>query len=37
MGQGTLGGLNRKNDADRKNEGDKKEKKFEPSALPSRV
>ncbi|CAM8980681.1 unnamed protein product [Rhodiola kirilowii] len=37
MGQGTPGGLNRKNDADRKNEGDKKEKKFEPSAPPSRV
>ncbi|KAM7521782.1 hypothetical protein LguiA_011684 [Lonicera macranthoides] len=37
MGQGTPGGLNRQNQGDRKNEGDKKEKKFEPAAPPARV
>ncbi|KAJ6837093.1 26S proteasome regulatory subunit 4-like protein B [Iris pallida] len=39
MGQGTPGGLNNKNlPSDRKNDGDsKKDKKFEPSAPPSRV
>ncbi|PSR86385.1 26S proteasome regulatory subunit 4 A like [Actinidia chinensis var. chinensis] len=37
MGQGTPGGLNRGLGGDRKNEGDKKEKKFEPAAPPARV
>ncbi|KVH94206.1 AAA+ ATPase domain-containing protein [Cynara cardunculus var. scolymus] len=38
MGQGTPGGLNRQgNSGDRKNDGDKKEKKFEPAAPPARV
>ncbi|THG16403.1 hypothetical protein TEA_005846 [Camellia sinensis var. sinensis] len=38
MGQGTPGGLNRQGlGGDRKNEGDKKEKKFEPAAPPARV
>lgn len=36
MGQGTPGGLNRQ-PGDRKNDGDKKEKKFEPAAPPARV
>ncbi|KAL2540731.1 26S proteasome regulatory subunit 4A [Abeliophyllum distichum] len=37
MGQGTPGGLNRQLPGDRKNDGDKKEKKFEPAAPPARV
>ncbi|KAF7119313.1 hypothetical protein RHSIM_Rhsim13G0042200 [Rhododendron simsii] len=38
MGQGTPGGLNRQGQGgDRKNEGDKKEKKFEQPAPPARV
>ncbi|CAA2999527.1 26S proteasome regulatory subunit 4 homolog A [Olea europaea subsp. europaea] len=37
MGQGTPGGLNRHLPGDRKNDGDKKEKKFEPPAPPARV
>ncbi|KAL3359009.1 hypothetical protein AABB24_015864 [Solanum stoloniferum] len=37
MGQGTPGGLNRQPPGDRKNDGDKKEKKFEPAAPPARV
>ncbi|GER55116.1 26S protease regulatory subunit [Striga asiatica] len=37
MGQGTPGGLNRQNQGDRKNDGDKKEKKYERSAPPARV
>lgn len=37
MGQGTPGGLNRQQPGDRKNDGDKKEKKFEPAAPPARV
>ncbi|KAI8028250.1 hypothetical protein LOK49_LG02G00300 [Camellia lanceoleosa] len=36
MGQGTSGGLNRLGE-ERKNEGEKKEKKFEPAAPPTRV
>ncbi|THG00315.1 hypothetical protein TEA_000503 [Camellia sinensis var. sinensis] len=36
MGQGTPGGLNRLGE-ERKNEGEKKEKKFEPAAPPARV
>ncbi|KAK9067506.1 hypothetical protein SSX86_011617 [Deinandra increscens subsp. villosa] len=38
MGQGTPGGFSRQgNPGDRKNDGDKKEKKFEPAAPPARV
>lgn len=38
MGQGASGGLNRQGlPGDRKNDGDKKEKKFEPAAPPARV
>ncbi|KAL8224999.1 hypothetical protein R6Q57_017556 [Mikania cordata] len=38
MGQGNPGGFNRQgNSSDRKNDGDKKEKKFEPAAPPTRV
>ncbi|KAK4338693.1 hypothetical protein RND71_043180 [Anisodus tanguticus] len=37
MGQGTPGGLNRQLPGDRKNDGDKKEKKFEQPAPPARV
>ncbi|PSS14069.1 26S proteasome regulatory subunit 4 A like [Actinidia chinensis var. chinensis] len=38
MGQGTPGGLNRQGaSGDRKNDGDKKDKKFEPAAPPARV
>ncbi|KAJ8534606.1 hypothetical protein K7X08_016334 [Anisodus acutangulus] len=37
MGQGTPGGLNRQLPGDRKNDGDKKEKKFEPAAPPAPV
>ncbi|CAI9776634.1 unnamed protein product [Fraxinus pennsylvanica] len=37
MGQGTPGGLNRQLPGDRKNDGDKKEKKYEPAAPPARV
>ncbi|CAA3023811.1 26S proteasome regulatory subunit 4 homolog A [Olea europaea subsp. europaea] len=35
MGQGTPGGLNRQFPGERKNDGDKKDKKFEPA--PARV
>ncbi|KAK9141449.1 hypothetical protein Syun_010849 [Stephania yunnanensis] len=38
MGQGTPGGLNRQGQpGDRRHDGDKKEKKFEPAAPPARV
>ncbi|KAI3787874.1 hypothetical protein L2E82_00364 [Cichorium intybus] len=38
MGQGTPGGMNRQGmPGDRKNDGEKKEKKFEPAAPPARV